>query len=171
MEKQERKLSHNQLKEILGEKCCNCGSNEDIEYHHIIPVSLGGKDIISNMCCLCRKCHSLLHFGRTLQGNHSELIKNGIKEYRKNGKHWGKPAANYEELMKSIAENSTLFKGGTLPESEIMKLNNVKSTCYYKYRKQLLEDLKLEPWRHSFPKPIQIRQNPLYKKTIEAIKE
>lgn len=50
---------------ILGSVCCNCGKDcgKQIEYHHIVPLELGGKDIISNLAPICFECHSVIHFG------------------------------------------------------------------------------------------------------------
>jgi hypothetical protein len=35
-----------------------------LEVHHIIPLSLGGEDTISNAQALCPNCHRYLHFGQ-----------------------------------------------------------------------------------------------------------
>lgn len=51
----------NQLPKILGTVCSNCGSEENIEYHHIKPLSLGGTNELNNIVPLCSECHSLLH--------------------------------------------------------------------------------------------------------------
>lgn len=48
----------------IGSRCINCGSDECIEYHHIIPLFLGGNDIESNIVPLCHKCHQVAHKGR-----------------------------------------------------------------------------------------------------------
>lgn len=45
----------------LGDKCVNCGSSDRIEYHHIVPVCVGGTNSITNIVPLCRKCHLLAH--------------------------------------------------------------------------------------------------------------
>lgn len=29
-----------ELKDKLGTVCCNCGSNLDVEYHHVVPLAL-----------------------------------------------------------------------------------------------------------------------------------
>lgn len=50
----------------LGTRCVNCGSEEYIEYHHIVPLCLGGVDKLSNMAALCSKCHKAAHRGRHL---------------------------------------------------------------------------------------------------------
>ena len=43
------------------EVCATCGSKEDIELHHIIPVAVGGTDDYFNLISLCHACHMKLH--------------------------------------------------------------------------------------------------------------
>lgn len=52
------------LKERLGCTCANCGSEDDIEYHHIVPLALGGTNALTNLIPLCYKCHKAAHHGR-----------------------------------------------------------------------------------------------------------
>lgn len=47
-------------------RCANCGSEDDLEIHHIVPVSLGGNDTISNLVPLCFSCHKAAHNGRDI---------------------------------------------------------------------------------------------------------
>jgi len=42
-------------------QCDKCGKMDDLQLHHIIPRYLGGKDILSNITCLCIDCHALVH--------------------------------------------------------------------------------------------------------------
>ena len=37
--------------------CINCGSNENLEYDHIIPVSKGGSSTARNIQLLCEECN------------------------------------------------------------------------------------------------------------------
>ncbi|EPM6851191.1 HNH endonuclease [Enterococcus hirae] len=39
------------------EKCWRCGYEKKLERCHIVPHSLGGKDIPSNYVLLCKRCH------------------------------------------------------------------------------------------------------------------
>lgn len=41
-----------------GALCGMCGTAEDLSVDHIVPVSLGGSDQISNLRLLCRPCNS-----------------------------------------------------------------------------------------------------------------
>lgn len=41
--------------------CQNCGTKEDIEIHHIVPLANGGRDVPSNVVTLCTECHKAAH--------------------------------------------------------------------------------------------------------------
>ena len=53
-----------ELEMMLGSTCCNCGSQENIEYHHIVPLILGGTNRWTNITPLCSRCHKAAHRGR-----------------------------------------------------------------------------------------------------------
>jgi Holliday junction DNA helicase RuvB len=40
-----------------GGKCVRCGSRENLEYDHIIPVSMGGSNTARNVELLCERCN------------------------------------------------------------------------------------------------------------------
>ena len=61
-----RQTVSNDIKNAVGKICCNCGTNENIEYHHIVPLSLGGNDVITNIVPLCHQCHKAAHCGQHL---------------------------------------------------------------------------------------------------------
>lgn len=52
------------LKRELGNVCINCGSTEDIEYHHVVPLKLNGTNNLTNIVPLCYACHKAVHNGR-----------------------------------------------------------------------------------------------------------
>lgn len=65
MSRYSRKVAHKAKRErILGTVCCNCGKEcgTEIEYHHIVPLERGGKDVVSNLAPICYECHSICHF-------------------------------------------------------------------------------------------------------------
>jgi 5-methylcytosine-specific restriction endonuclease McrA len=45
-----------------GKRCRVCGK-AGAEHHHVLPRSLGGRDIDSNVVLLCKLCHRYRHDG------------------------------------------------------------------------------------------------------------
>ena len=42
-------------------RCANCQSTENLHVHHIVPLSVGGSNELSNLKTLCKACHTKLH--------------------------------------------------------------------------------------------------------------
>ena len=42
-------------------RCVNCGSDQHIELHHIVPLANGGNHIFTNIVPLCYDCHLKAH--------------------------------------------------------------------------------------------------------------
>ena len=80
-----RRTVSNDIKNIVGNTCCNCQSDKNIEYHHIVPLALGGADIVSNIVPLCHQCHKAAHCGRH------------ISHYRKSVNGGRKPKSSVEK--------------------------------------------------------------------------
>lgn len=59
------------LARACGTECVNCGSHENIEYHHIVPLLLGGTNKVWNIVPLCHQCHKAAHGARHM----SEYVK------------------------------------------------------------------------------------------------
>lgn len=41
--------------------CQDCGSHSQLEVHHLLPLSQGGKNELSNLKTLCQECHDLYY--------------------------------------------------------------------------------------------------------------
>lgn len=137
-----RKKISDDDKRIIGTKCCNCGAMTDLQYHHIVPLSLGGNDVMTNYCCLCFKCHALIHFGKHKNINHSYATKKGIDKARANGKQIGrvvgqKYITNKEKKAKEIILKNSKDFMGTNRDQEVMKIAGISRNSYYKYKSEL----------------------------------
>lgn len=62
-----RESSRKYLKEQLGNECANCGSSLDIEYHHVVPLALGGRNKLTNIIPLCHVCHQIAHGSKNIR--------------------------------------------------------------------------------------------------------
>ena len=49
------------LKTSKGTECVNCGSGENVQYHHIVPICVGGTNNTANIVPLCERCHQAVH--------------------------------------------------------------------------------------------------------------
>ena len=99
------------------ESCFECGNKKDIEYHHIIPYSWGGRRVIP----LCGNCHNMVHKGRQRKDNHRGLIKKGIEKKKqeaiaagKEFKWGGAHNISYEDRLAGSRGNVT--KADTLKD-------------------------------------------------------
>lgn len=56
---------HSSWQEVLNNyfenECKYCTSTDNLHLHHIIPLSHGGKNVISNLELVCWPCHKKLH--------------------------------------------------------------------------------------------------------------
>jgi len=83
--------------------CVICGTNKDLEHHHIIPKVNGGDDHQHNFLTLCHDHHDWIHNIRRSKLNSesfSNLVKQGIKRRRAKGD-WngGRPQLDYFKEM------------------------------------------------------------------------
>ena len=64
MTRDERAKISYEARKIMRDKqrvCANCGSTENLDVHHIVPVSKGGITEESNLVYLCKSCHLKAH--------------------------------------------------------------------------------------------------------------
>lgn len=77
-----------------GNVCCNCGSDKDIEWHHIVPIEIGGNDVPSNIVPLCYDCHKAV--------THNQLlIATAGRKHDKGGRKRKVPD-NYEQILEDF---------------------------------------------------------------------
>ena len=138
-----RKKLNNSEKNLIGLKCANCESIEGLEYHHIIPLSLGGSNLLSNYVCLCYKCHALMH-GRKEAINISEATKIGLQKAKDRGVKLGRHLGDTYETNKSIEAKKMIQKlnysfDGVLSNEDTYKQIGISRNSFYKYKKELLE--------------------------------
>lgn len=156
------------IKEMLPKKCMNCGSEKDLVYHHIVPVSVGGNDIPSNIAVLCVSCHGRLHYGKDGVMVHGDQVKEGMKRAKARGVQFGpktgiKAKKDHEKVMRLIAENSTQFNPESMTtEPEIMEMAGVKPVCYHECKRELLAAMELPEWPYEWEKPVKYLDHPLY---------
>lgn len=64
MAKKNRNFQSTHRDEVMARynsKCANCGTSVGLELHHIVPLHVGGNDVITNLVPLCHRCHMALH--------------------------------------------------------------------------------------------------------------
>lgn len=168
---QSRQIVAKWIRDMMPKKCCNCGATKSIQYHHIVPVIYGGNEVPSNVVALCSDCHSKVHYGRGGVINHGDAVKKGIAAAKEHGVRVGRKPANGERIMRIIAENSTQFNmDSTTTETEIMEMLGIKSVCYHKYKRQLIDLMESDAWPYSWQKPTRVRNYPLYDGVIKKLR-
>ena len=136
------------MKAQCGVKCRNCGSTKSIEYHHIIPLVFGGKDVLSNIVPICSDCHALIHFGKTGQISHSEATKRGMMKAKQRGKQLGRKCGTTVETTKAVRAKGLIlalssdFRGHYTDKEVINTIGNISRNTYYKYKKELKDEVK-----------------------------
>jgi len=96
-------------------KCFECGTNEGIHHHHIVPRSLGGTQTIP----LCFRCHGKVH---SVAMSSSDLIKKGLSNAKKRGVRLGPPLGSSNKLGFRKSYDKGLI-------TEIQKLSDTGITC------------------------------------------
>lgn len=140
MSKNDRKKLTEFEKSLIGRVCCNCGSEEDLQYHHIVPLALGGRDIISNMCCLCYDCHYKLHHNgeEGKVNNYGEAIRVGLQMAYLQGKKCfeGRKPITKKDLPKDFPKLYRQWRNKEITAVQFTKLLGLNSrTTLYKYIK------------------------------------
>jgi len=81
--------------------CHTCGVYvERIMTHHILPRSLGGTDLLSNVINICELCHSKIHSHNYI--NQGVLIQRSIDKMKAQGIRLGPPIKINDEMIDKI---------------------------------------------------------------------
>ena len=72
------------LKMIKGNTCVNCGKDDIVEYHHIVPLILGETNNLDNIVPLCCECHDKAHT------KYDDLKELGIRRSKLAGVEFGR---------------------------------------------------------------------------------
>lgn len=64
-----------EIDKTLSKECGNCGSKDDLEIHHIVPLAFGGTNRLSNLVRLCSSCHSKAHGGFSFIDKSEETLR------------------------------------------------------------------------------------------------
>lgn len=94
-------------------KCCNCGSPAT-HAHHIVPVALGGLDVLSNIASLCNNCHGAIH-GIDFS-NHAALTRAGQIRTGNFGGRQPVPDEKKEKIVSLRAEGLSIRQISALVE-------------------------------------------------------
>lgn len=136
MNSRDTAIQHRILK--MCERCELCGSQRNLEVHHIIPLVVEIEDIDlnceENMIVVCKKCHSMLT-------PHRLLTKIGLKNSpKKGGRKKGETfeTKKSKEMKEKILDLSIDFRG-TKRDTEILKITGLARGTYYKYKRELKE--------------------------------
>ena len=114
-------------------KCFECNSKNNIEHHHVIPKSLGGKKTIP----LCIKCHGIVHNRNFIE--HRRLQKIGIEKAKKKGVYVGRGKGTKEsaevflnkaksrKIIKYLSQGESIRRTALLSNSSINTVRKVKA--------------------------------------------
>ena len=75
-------------------RCISCGRT-DTTWHHVVPIEVGGADIMSNVVPVCNDCHIAIHAQKSLQ---ERMACKRAKVGRMGGRKRSVPE-NYKDLL------------------------------------------------------------------------
>ena len=137
MSRKATKFSHELLKELKGTICCNCGLDckDNIIFHHVVPVSIGGNDAINNIVPVCSVCHGIIHFAETKALKmQSDLIKAGLERARAEGKQIGRKKVTFQDLPENFGIYVEKVKENKTTVAQASRELGISRPTFYKYQ-------------------------------------
>jgi hypothetical protein len=85
--------------------CVVCGTNKNLEHHHIKPIAMGGTDHQHNFLTLCTEHHAMIHQIKPGYWNEMRrLAKQGIRKAQESGVKFGRKITYTLEQEKKVWE-------------------------------------------------------------------
>lgn len=119
---------HQEWDQQLPDCCQNCGTEEDLIIHHIVPLAAGGNNVITNLARLCDPCHSKVH-GKNVF--HRKLQKLGIEKAKKEGKFKGR-VKKYTKEHPGLKKAFELYDEGQMTVDQISAATEVSRSAIYR---------------------------------------
>ena len=88
-------------------ECGNCGSADDLEIHHIVPIIYGGTNRYTNLAVLCGACHDRAHGGRDSDNwgdTKREMLARGREAAKSRGVKFGPKFKFDPDVLAAAAE-------------------------------------------------------------------
>jgi hypothetical protein len=115
---------------MITDFCVICGTDKDLENHHIVPKVKGGTDEFTNLITVCSQHHGMIHGMRPNSWDQrKELQKIGIEKAKREGKFTGRKATVYAKQNLIIELHNQGFK-----PSVIARELNIGVASVYRYR-------------------------------------
>lgn len=123
--------------QLIQEKGCVCANchvecGNDIIFHHVVPLSVGGTNNISNIVPVCQSCDGIIHsLDRT---NWKALQRAGIEKAKAEGKYTGRKPMdlNKEQFAAMVAD----YRAGKRTATSIFTELGISATTFYRKIKQ-----------------------------------
>ena len=118
-------------KEILDHtwnRCVNCGTDKDIELHHIVPLANGGNHIFTNIAPLCRDCHMKAHGKVWKTENHAKGGRKGFEmpdNYTNIINQYLVGMIDRDELIAGLGFSSTVKLDSIKPYQDYLKEHHI----------------------------------------------
>ena len=123
------------------EACWECGKNEEVHYHHVVPRSLGGTRALP----LCLECHGKVH---GVQMHSAALVKAAyqkrVEEFGKGNFKWGSTEGLDHGRAVSLTTRQARADEHTDRLWNAVKLIDSNLTMTWRKRAKLLNQLGLK---------------------------
>ena len=102
------------LVENKSEKCANCGSEKNVQFHHVVPLYLGGTNNLGNIVPLCFRCHKSAHYGQHMRNYQNKDVS-------------GRPHTAEDD---KLIEAFDLYSAGKIGTAECKRMINLSGKSH-----------------------------------------